>query len=163
MAELGITGDFGSLEENDDTLMTGTKWNQWAVDWHDHKQWFIRIYYSIRFLKIACFLAFLNQECFHKLILIMYLAFQDNKKVDQHDVKKNEYQNVERKLLKWVLGITYLLVGLLCGLALASMVPMEDVRLMIFVHYCVSASFFMTLLKFMIPLNYKFFKTLYQI
>ena len=40
---------------------------------------------------------------------------------------------------------------------------MEDVRLMIFVHYCVSASFLMTLLKFMIPLNYKFFKTLYQI
>ena len=93
----------------------------------------------------------------------MYLAFQDNKMVDQHDVKKNEYQNVERKLLKWVLGITYLLVGLLCGLALASMVPMEDVRIMIFVHYCVSASFLMTLLKFMIPLNYKFFKTLYQI
>ena len=93
----------------------------------------------------------------------MYLVFQDNKMVDQHDVKKNEYQNVERKLLKWVLAMTYILVGLLCGLALASMVPMEDVRIMIFVHYCVSASFLMTLLKFMIPLNYKFFKTLYQI
>ena len=74
-----------------------------------------------------------------------------------------ELHKTSRKLLKWVLGITYLLVGLLCGLALASMVPMEDVRLMIFVHYCVSASFLMTLLKFMIPLNYKFFKTLYQI
>ena len=26
MAEIGITGDFGNLDKEDDTLMTGTKW-----------------------------------------------------------------------------------------------------------------------------------------
>ena len=83
--------------------------------------------------------------------------------VDQHDVKKNEYRRAERKLLKKVLGITYVLVGLLCGLALASMVPLDDVRLVIFAHYCVSACVLMTMLKFMIPLNYRFFAILYQI
>ena len=56
-----------------------------------------------------------------------------------------------------------MLVGLLCGLALASMVPLDDVRLVIFAHYCVSACVLMTMLKFMIPLNYRFFAILYQI
>ena len=75
LAEIGITGNFGNLDPDDDTLMTGTKWNQFAVDWSDDTQWYIRIYYAVRFLKVASFFAFLNYECFHKLILIMYIAF----------------------------------------------------------------------------------------
>ena len=75
MAEIGITGDFGNLDKDDDTRVIGTKWGSWTVDWGDDNQWLIRIYYSIRYLKMASFFAFLNQECFHKLILIMYIAF----------------------------------------------------------------------------------------
>ena len=37
LAEIGITGDFGNLDPNDEMLMTGTKWNQWRVDWADHR------------------------------------------------------------------------------------------------------------------------------
>ena len=75
MAEIGITGDFGNLDKDDDTLLTGTKWGSWTVDWGGDNRWLIRIYYSIRYLKMASFFAFFNQECFHKLILIMYIAF----------------------------------------------------------------------------------------
>ena len=70
---------------------------------------------------------------------------------------------MERYLLKKVLGISYVLVGLLFGLALASMVPLEDVRYMIFAHYCISTSVLLVILKLLIPISYKFFSTLYQI
>ena len=67
MAEIGIDGDFGSLHP-DDTVKTGTFGKEVDVDWNDRTQWLIRIYYSVRFLKVASFYAFLNQESFHKLV-----------------------------------------------------------------------------------------------
>ena len=150
MVEIGIDGDYGKLDKDTDD-----------VDWDDHRQWLIRAYYSVRYLKIACLYAFFNQECFHKLILTVYIIFQQNERVGNLDPYKDEYRNTERTLLRYAYKLTVSVLTIILILSFGSMAPLTDVRYMIFVHYCISSALLCVVIRSIIAIYIKFFKIVY--
>ena len=57
----------------------------------------MRIYYSLRYIRIASFCAFLWWECFTKAILTLFVLFQDKYNLAELEVASDDYRTVEKR------------------------------------------------------------------